>query len=145
MLREQRVDRGFRKPEKPMSSFFQSDMFRITAQIVIGSVWVFHGLYSKILNGIPRHRLIVAQILGAANAGIATKIIGLLEVLLGLWTYTGWQPLGCAMMQSLAIASMNTLEILLARELLISAIGMAILNLGFLSVIWLWAIFAPKP
>jgi hypothetical protein len=27
------------------------------AQIVIGGVWVFHGLYSKILSGIPRHRL----------------------------------------------------------------------------------------
>ena len=128
-----------------MDLLFRSDTFHIVAQIVIGSVWVFHGLYSKILNGIPRHRLIVGKILGAANAGIATKAIGLLELLLGLWTFTGWQPVGCAVVQTTAIVAMNSLEIFLARELLISAIGMVILNLGFLSLVWHWAIFAPKP
>ena len=115
------------------------------AQIMIGSVWVFHGLYSKIFNGIPRHRLIVGKILGSANAGIATKAIGLLELLLGLWAFTGWQPVGCAVVQTAAIVAMNSLEIFLARELLISAIGMVILNIGFLSLVWHWASFAPKP
>jgi len=128
-----------------MYLFFRSDTFHMAAQIGIGSIWVFHGLYSKILNGIPRHRLIVGKILGAANAGIATKGIGLLELLLGLWALTGWQPVGCAVVQTAALVAMNALEIFLARELLISAIGMVILNLGFLSLVWLWATFTPKP
>jgi len=128
-----------------MNSLFQSEMLHVAAQIVIGSVWVFHGFYSKILNGIPRHRLIVGKILGAANAGMATKAIGLLEVLLGLWVFTGWQPAGCAVVQTAAIVAMNALEIFLARDLLISAAGMVILNLGFLSLVWHWALFAPKP
>ena len=128
-----------------MKSFFQSDTFQLVAQTVIGSVWVFHGVYSKILNGIPRHRLIVGKILGAANAGMATKAIGLLELLLGCWAFTGWQPVGCAVVQTGAIVAMNTLEIFLAGELLISAMGMVLLNLGFLSLVWYWAIFAPKP
>ena len=128
-----------------MNSFFQSETLHVAAQIVIGSVWVFHGFYSKILNGIPRHRLIVGKILGAANAGMATKAIGLLEVLLGLWAFTGWQPAGCAVVQTAAIVAMNTLEIFLAGELLISAVGMVILNLGFLSFVWHWALFTPKP
>jgi hypothetical protein len=127
-----------------MSSFFLSHTFHTAAQIVIGSVWVFHGLYSKILDGIPRHRLIVAKILGAANAGISTKLIGLLEVLLGLWAFTRWQPVGCAVVQTAAIVGMNALEICLAGELLISAVGMVILNLGFLSLVWHWALHAPK-
>ena len=127
-----------------MNSFLQSGTFHLVAQIVIGFVWVFHGLYSKILNGIPRHRLIVGKILGAAKAGFATKSIGLLEVLLGLWAFTGWQPIGCAVVQTAAIVAMNTLEICLAAELLISAIGMVLLNLGFLALIWYWAIFALK-
>src|ERR1041385_5557589 len=101
---------------------FEPERLHLAIQILIGSVWVFHGLYSKILNGIPRHRLIVGKILGAANAGIGTKTIGLLEVLLGLWAFTGWQPVGCAVVQTTAIAAMNSLEIYLARELLISAI-----------------------
>ena len=125
-----------------MRSLLQSDSFHLMAQIVIGSVWVFHGLYSKILDGIPRHRLIVGRILGASNAGLATKVIGLLEVLLGLWAYTGWQPVGCAVMQTAAIVAMNSLEILLAGELLISAVLMVLLNLGFLSLVWHWARFS---
>lgn len=128
-----------------MSSFFQSDTLHIAAQIVIGSVWVFHGLYSKILSGIPRHRLIVAKILGTTNAGIMTKTIGLLEVILGVWAFSGWQPIGCAVVQTAALVAMNTLEIILARELLISAAGMVILNLVFLLLVWHWAIFAPRP
>jgi hypothetical protein len=128
-----------------MRSFLQSDAFHVVAQILIGSVWVFHGLYSKILNGIPRHRLIVGKILGAANAGIATKAIGLLEVLLGVWAFTGWQPVGGAVVQTTALVAMNTLEIYLASELLISAIGMVILNLSFLALVWHWALFASKP
>ena len=128
-----------------MNSFVQSASFHIAAQVLIGSVWVFHGLYSKILNGIPRHRLIVGRILGEANAGLATKVIGLLEVLLGVWVFIGWQPVMCAVIQTAALVSMNTLEIILAGELLISAVGMVILNLGFLSLVWLWALFTPKP
>jgi len=125
-----------------MNSLFLSESFRIGAPIVVGSVWVFHGLYSKILNRIPRHRLIVAKILGAANAEISTKVIGLLEVLLGLWAFTGWQRAGCAVVQTAAIIGMNTLEICLARGLLISAAGMVILNLGFLTLVWLWALYS---
>jgi hypothetical protein len=39
---------------------------------------------------------------------------------------------------------MNTLEICLADELLISAAGMVILNLGFLTLGWYWALYSPK-
>ena len=122
-----------------MDSFFRSEGFRVAAQVVIGSVWIFHGLYSKVLNGIPRHRLIVGKILGEANAGIATRVIGMMEMLLGVWAWTGWQPVGCAVVQTAAIVAMNSLEIFLARELLISAIGMVILNAGFLTLVWFWA------
>jgi hypothetical protein len=109
------------------------------AQIVIVSVWVFHGLYSKILNGIPRHRLIVGKILGQRHSIIATRIIGVLEVFLGIWAFTAWHPVACAAIQTCAIVAMNTLEICLAGEFLISALGMVILNVGFLSLVWWWA------
>jgi hypothetical protein len=122
-----------------------SPVTKTVAQILIGSVWVFHGLYSKLLNGIPRHRMIVAKILGATNARSATIAIGCLEVLVGVWAFTGWHSVSCAVVQTAAIVSMNTLEIALAGELLISAFGMVILNLGFLALIWNWALFSPKP
>ena len=34
---------------------------------------------------------------------------------------------------------MNTLEVLFARDLLISAPGMVALNAGFLGLVWYWA------
>ena len=123
-----------------MRSFLQSDTFHAFAGVLTGSVWVFHGLYSKILDRIPRHRLIVARILGERLARPATKLIGGGEILLGVWVFTGWQPLACATVQTAALVAMNTLEILLAGDLLISAAGMVILNLGFLALLWRWAL-----
>ena len=107
--------------------------------IFIGSVWVFHGLFSKLAGGIPRHRQIVGRILGERMADQATLMIGILEISLGLWIFSGIQRRTCAWVQTLALASMNFLEILLAKDLLISAAGMVALNLGLIALIWRWA------
>lgn len=109
------------------------------AGILIGGVWIFHGLYSKILDGIPRHRQIVGSILGMEIAGIATLAIGAMEILLGCWVLSGRHRRLCASVQTLSLLSMNTLEILLARHLLISAPGMVLLNMCFIGLIWWWA------
>jgi hypothetical protein len=127
-----------------MTTHRTTHRLQIAFTIVIGSVWVFHGLYSKILMGIPRHRDIVARVLGEDIAGLATYAIGFLEILLGLWAYSRWNRMGCALVQTLALVSMNVLEIALARDLLISAAGMAVLNLAFLTLVWHWALF-PRP
>jgi len=125
-----------------MRTLLLSDALHLLFQILIGSVWIFHGLYSKILNRIPRHQLIVGRVLGKGLARPATKVIGGLEVLLGLWAFSGWERVSCAGVQTVAIFGMNALEILLAGDLLISAVGMVILNFGFLAVVWRWALFA---
>jgi hypothetical protein len=125
-----------------MPSFFQTDTFQTISGLIVGCVWVFHGLYSKILDGIPRHRLIVGRILGEKFARRATIVIGLLEVLLGVWAFTGQQRFACALVQTLAIVGMNSMEIIRARDLLISPIGMVLLNLAFLALIWHWALFS---
>lgn len=106
---------------------------------MIGAVWIFHGLYSKILNGIPRHREIVARILGERRAVWLTRLIGGGEVLLGLWVFTGVAPLLCAGVQTLGLVAMNALEIRRARDLLISPWGMVALNAGYLALVWTWA------
>ena len=107
--------------------------------LAIGSVWVFHGLYSKILDGIPRHALIVARVLGEGIAGPATLRVGPLELLLGVWVVSARYRRACALVQTLAIVAMNALEITFAPDLLISLPGMLILNAAFLSLVWRWA------
>jgi hypothetical protein len=86
--------------------------------------------------------MIIARVLGEEFAAPATIMIGVW--LLGLWTFSGWNRRACVLVQTLAIVGMNTLEILLARDLLISAPGMVALNIALLSLAWFWAASAPK-
>ena len=111
--------------------------------LLIGGVWIFHGLWSKVLGQIPRHEGIVGRVLGDSAAAPATIIIGLGEIALGIWVFSGWFRRSCATLQTVALVAMNTLEILLARDLLISAPGMVALNLFFLGVVWYWALHPP--
>ncbi len=106
------------------------------ARMLVAGVWIFHGLYSKILDGIPRHRQIVGKILGDEWARNAVLAVGIAEVLLGMWVLSRRCPRSCAAVQTLAIVTMNTLEIFYARDLLISTSGMIALNLAFLAIAW---------
>ncbi len=104
----------------------------------IGGVWIFHGLWSKLLGQIPRHELIVGRILGLSWAAPAPIAIGVAESAMGIWVFTGLLRRTCATLQTIALVAMNTLEILIARDLLISALGMVALNLAFLALVWRW-------
>jgi hypothetical protein len=114
-------------------------MIRSAGGLAIGAVWVFHGLYSKLLHGVPRHEEIVGRVLGEGVAAPATLAIGVLEVALGVWAFTGRRRRACALVQTLALVAMNALEIALARDLLLSPIGMLALNAAFLALVWWWA------
>lgn len=117
----------------------KASSIHFVVSIFIAGVWIFHGLFSKLLDGIPRHREIVGKVLGEGVADIATPVIGVFEILLGCWVLSGIRRRICAMVLTLGLVSMNTLEILLARELLVSAAGMVALNLCFIGIIWWWA------
>lgn len=106
----------------------------------IGGVWLFHGIYSKILVGIPRHQLIVARILGPDMAMPITFLIGIGEVLIAAWWLSGKFQRTCAAFQTLILASMNFLEIRLANDLLLSAVGMVFLNIILVCSAWYVAI-----
>jgi len=66
-------------------------------------------------------------------------MIGVMEILLGCWVFWGKYRKINASIQTLGLVSMNTLEIILAKDLLISAAGMVALNLCFIALIWWWA------
>lgn len=86
---------------------------------LISAVWLANGLFCKVLNLVPRHRLIVARIIGEAHAGLFTKLIGCAETLMALWIVIGiWRRVN-AITQVVVIASMNILEFILAPDLLL--------------------------
>ena len=86
---------------------------------LFAAVWLANGLFCKILNLVPRHRLIVQRITGAAQNILLTDIIALSEVLMAAWIIIGYRPRLNALTQMLIIALMNMLEFFLAPDLLL--------------------------
>lgn len=95
--------------------------------LAIGSVWLFNGLYCKILNGVPRHYEIVDSILTLAiGSSIAerysqnfTYLIGFGEVLLAFLIWSNWRHKTVTWVQIVLIGLMNTIEFVLVPDLLL--------------------------
>jgi hypothetical protein len=109
---------------------------RIAARILTGGVWLGFGLVHKILDLVPRHGEIVSRILGDWGTRPVVVAIGVGECLMAAWIWTGRWPVFCAIVQTALIATMNTLEILLARDLLLSPTGMVAANSVLLCLAW---------
>ena len=92
---------------------------QLLIRYLIALVWLVNGLLCKVLHLVPRHEAIVARILGPAHAGILTRLIGLGEIGMAAWVASGRAPRRCAAAQIILILSMNTLEALLAPDLLL--------------------------
>src|SRR5438093_1569619 len=76
-------------------------------RILAAVVWFVFGTIFKVGGAVPRHREIVAAVLGGEIAPSITVLIGLAETALGLWFLIGFLPRTCAILQTVAIVSMN--------------------------------------
>ena len=106
-------------------------------------VWLLFGMWFKVFGMVPRHRLIVAAVVGEAAAGPLTLLIGAAETAMALWILSGIYPRVCAALQSMAIGTMNALELSQASEFLLAPILMVCANTVFLVVVWYCALKAP--
>ena len=78
--------------------------------ILIASIWLINGLICKVLNLVPRHQLIVAEILGQEHSRLFTLLIGLSEIIMAIWIMSRYQRKVNAIFQILIVATMNLLE-----------------------------------
>lgn len=109
----------------------------------VALVWLVFGLLFKALDAVPRHRQIVARVVGPERAGIIFWVVALSEIGLGTWMLVGRGLPLCMAAQTLLIVTMNALELRLARDLLLSPIGMVSANVVFLSLGWYVALSMP--
>ena len=105
-------------------------------RIGIALVWLVFGLAFKALGMMPRHKRIVARVVGERAAGTVTTLVALGEISLAIWMLSGRFLPVCMGVQTLALAAMNTLEIRYAKDLLVSPVGMVCANIVLLSVGW---------
>ena len=86
---------------------------------LIAMVWLVNGLFCKIFDLVPRHRAIVARILGPQHSLLITKAIGFFEILMCAWVLSGYKKKENAWTQIIIIAIMNIIEFVLAKDLLL--------------------------
>lgn len=88
---------------------------------LISLVWLINGLFCKILNYVPRHQEIVAEILCLDNpsAYFITKFIGFSEVLMAIWIISRIKSRINAILQIIIILTMNALEFTIVPDLLL--------------------------
>ena len=98
--------------------------------------WFFMGFVAKLLDFMPRHRMIAARLVGEDAARLTTNLIGVAEILLAFWILTRAAPRTCALVQTLALAVMNAYELTHAPDLLLLGWAHIFGTIAFLAMAW---------
>jgi uncharacterized membrane protein YphA (DoxX/SURF4 family) len=102
----------------------------------ISFVWLANGLFCKILNLVPRHQQIVARILGDQHSRTLTILIGIFETAMAIWIVSGIKPRFNTLAQIIVVATMNTIEFIMAPDLLLWGRFNAVFALLFILVVY---------
>jgi len=102
----------------------------------LATVWIANGLLCKVLNLVPRHQEIAERILNVENARSLTLFIGFAEIGMAIWILSGIRSRLNAIIQIIIIAIMNTLEFLLAPDLLLWGKANALFAFMFILLIF---------
>jgi DoxX-like family len=110
-------------------------------RLAIAMVWLYQGLWCKVLGGAPRHEAVIAAapFIGAAAARGAMVAIGLVECAMALWVASRWQMRWAAPAQTALLVGMNAAGLVWARSLLADPAGMILQNFAFVLLIWIAA------
>ncbi len=106
------------------------------ARVFVSLVWFSFGLGFKLLRLVPRHEQIVARILGARVAPVLTRCIGVGEIGVAVWMFSGLYAPWCALFQTAVVITMNTIEMWKARDLLLAPLPMVLGNAVLLALAW---------
>jgi len=111
----------------------------LAATLILSGVWFVNGCYAKLLGFVPRHQAIVARFVGEDLAAVLTPLIGLGEMAMACWILSGVRRRWCAAAQAFLIITMNSLELLWARDLLLFPRLMPLANALLLLVAYMWS------
>jgi uncharacterized membrane protein YphA (DoxX/SURF4 family) len=113
-------------------------MIAVVLSSFVALVWLFHGLFNKLLGGSPRHLAIVQSVpaLDGRTGEVVLTLVGVLEILLAVWILSGRWARTCAAVQTVVLLTMNVLELMFARHLLLWPAGLIPVNVVFLGFAW---------
>ncbi|HEX4966446.1 MAG TPA: DUF3419 family protein, partial [Thermoanaerobaculia bacterium] len=110
-------------------------------RLAVALVWLYQGLWCKLLGRCPGHKAIVQGVPGlAGEAGTAVLAgLGTIEVGLAVWVLSGWRPRWAAAAQTLLLVGMNGGGLLWGGAHIADPGAMITQNLAFLTLVWLVA------
>ena len=86
---------------------------------LIATIWIVNGLFCKVLNFVPRHEQIVARILGSTYSRPLTIAIGFSEIVMAVWILSKYKTKLNTVTQIAVVLVMNSIEFMLAPDLLL--------------------------
>ncbi len=113
----------------------------ILIRIAIAAVWIYEGLWCKVLGRLPDQQVTAATVpfIGPKFAHLFLIGLGMLECALGIWTLSGWQLWWAALVQTVLLAGMNTCGLIWARRSIHDPAGMLVKNFAFVILMWVAA------
>ena len=78
-------------------------------QAAVAAVWLYEGLWCKVLARSPHEFEVVEQVpfLARSTSHALLRLLGVLEALLGAWVLSGWQPVAAALVQTGLLIGLN--------------------------------------
>lgn len=106
-------------------------------RVSVAVVWLYQGLWHKVIAVDDRHLRIVEQAVGAGLGRLALSGLGAFEAALGLCILLAWKPMPVAWTQIILLAGMNTAGILTAADQIPDPAGMVTMNFVFCVAAWI--------
>lgn len=119
----------------------QRQFGRRFAAAAVAGVWLYHGLWCKLLGGCPEQADIVAAVPGLRGERARTVLlgIGVLETALAVWVLTGRRPREAAVLVTALVAGMNAGGLTFGRRHIPAPKRLVAENLTFIALAWLAA------
>lgn len=107
----------------------------------IALVWLYQGLWCKVLGWAPQQKALVAEVpfIGPVAARTFLIALGLIECCIAGWILSGKQMRNAALAQTALIIFMNAGGIIWAGRLIPDVGSMLVQNFAFLVLIWISA------
>lgn len=110
-------------------------------QLAVASVWLYEGVWCKLLRGQPHEFEVVAAVpyFGPRIGTSFLITLGGFEAALGGWVLMGAAPFACALAQTILLIALNLSGLIWARHILPDPGGMIVKNFAFLVLAWVSA------
>jgi len=108
------------------------------ARGAVAIVWLYQGLWCKLLAQCPSHAAIVGSLpqpFGTIAAPLV-MIIGAVEVALALWVISGWQSRLAAAAQTTLLVVMNSGGLIWGRSAIPDPLNTVLSNVVLLVLVW---------